>query len=130
MLGQPRTRKPIWILLAIDCQSLRIRAYAIWTGHSIRLWLSSAYIPRTSIGLLSNGCSATGPFPVKAEKMFMLGIASLLLFVSLFFLLLFLCLSLSCLKSYPFMELKCTEERFYLVRVVRDINVHIQYNTA
>ena len=33
-------------------------------------------------------------------------------------------------QSYPFMELKCTEERFYLVRVVRDINVHIQYNTA
>jgi len=25
-----------------------------------------------------------------------------------------------CLKSYPFMELKCTEERFYLVHVVRD----------
>jgi len=45
--------------------------------------------------------------------------------VPLFFLFLFLCLSLSCLKSYPFMELKWTEERFYLVRVVRDINVHI-----
>src|SRR6218665_1898339 len=88
-------------------------------------------MPRTPVGLLSNGCSATGPFAVKEGKIFMLGIASLLLFVprdiysfsSSFF------VSLSCLKSYPFMKLKCTEERFYLVRVVRDINVHIQYNT-
>src|SRR6218665_3250911 len=69
------------------------RVYAIRTVHSIRLWFSSAY-PRTPVGLLSNGCSATGPFAVKEGKMFMLGIASLLLFVPLFFLFLFLCLSL------------------------------------
>jgi len=101
-------------------------AYAIRTGHIIRLLLSSAYPELPYVGLLSNGCSATGLFAVKEGKMFMLDIASLLLFVPLFFIFLFL----SCLKSYPFMELKCTEERFYLVRFVRDINVHkiIQYN--
>src|SRR6218665_874100 len=70
------------------------RAYAIRTGHSIRLQLSSAYPVLPYVGLLSNGCSATGPFAVKEGKMFMLGIASLLLFVPLFFLFLFLCLSL------------------------------------
>src|SRR6218665_4056362 len=70
------------------------RAYAIRTSHSMRLRLSMQCIPRTPIGLLSNGCSTTGPFAVKEGKMFMLGIASLLLFVPLFFLFLFLCLSL------------------------------------
>src|SRR6218665_460779 len=84
-------------------------------------------IPPTPVFLLSNGCSATGPFAVKEGKMFMLGIASLIIFVPLFFLFLFLCLSPSCLKTYPFTELKCTEEHFYLVRVVRDINVHNFY---
>src|SRR6218665_1632420 len=78
---------------------------------------ATAYACCTHVGLLSNGCSATGPFAVKEGKMLMLRIASLLLFVPLFFLFLFLCLSLSCLKSYPFMELKCTEEGFYLVRL-------------
>src|SRR6218665_816161 len=76
------------------------RAYAIRTGHSIRLRLSSC-IPRAPVGVLSNGCSATGPFAVKEGKMFMLGIASLFIFVPLFFLFLFLSLF-----SYSFIYLK------------------------
>src|SRR6218665_2033369 len=54
------------------------RAYAIRTGHSIRLRLSSAY-SRRPIGLLSNGCSATCPFAVKEGKMFMFCASILLL---------------------------------------------------
>src|SRR6218665_2922862 len=79
---------PIWILLAIDCQSLRIVHARMLYGPA------TAYTCCTHVGLLSNGCSVTGPFAVKEGKMFMLSIASLLLFVPLFFLFLFLFLSL------------------------------------
>src|SRR6218665_2636909 len=93
MLGQPRTRKPIWILLAIDCQSLRIvharMLYGSVTAYAYGLAVHTPYSRRPT-----NGCNATGPFAVKEGNMFMLGIASLLLFVPLFFLFLFLCLSL------------------------------------
>src|SRR6218665_1980133 len=80
-------------------------------------------IPHTPVGLLSHGCSATGPFRRQGGKDVHVryrlppplhsSILSLPTSLSL-------SLSLSCLKSYPFMELKCTEERFYLVHVVRD----------
>jgi len=46
------------------------------------------------------------------------GIASLLLFASLFFLFFFLCLSLVLSLTF-FLELKCTGERLYLAYAVR-----------
>src|SRR6218665_2230677 len=93
------TREPIWILLAIDCQSLRIVHAGMLYGPATEYAYGLAVHTPTLVGLFSNGCSATGPFAVKEGKMFMLGIASLLLFVPLFFLFLFLCLSLSLVLS-------------------------------
>ena len=71
----------MWILLAIDCQSLGIVHERMLYGPATAYAYGLAVHTRTPIGLLSNGCSATGPFAVKEGKMFMLGIASLLLFV-------------------------------------------------
>src|SRR6218665_2639650 len=91
--GLETSREPIWILLTIDCQSLRIVHAPMLHGPATAYAYGLA-VHTPSIGLLSNGCSATGPLAVKAGKMFMLGIASLLLFIPQFFLFLFLCLSL------------------------------------
>ena len=65
MLGAAEDSRAIWILLArLSEPQNSPRAYAIRTGHSIRLLHISAY------PILSNGCSA-----VKDGKRFMLSIA-------------------------------------------------------
>src|SRR6218665_2175768 len=117
-----RGLEPIWILLAIDCQSLRIvHARMLYGPATAYAYGLAVHTPYSHTGLLSNYGSLRreGGKDVHVRYRLPPPLRSSILSLPL-------SLSLS-LLSYPFMELKCTEERFYLVRVVRDINVHIQY---